>query len=141
MTRRCIPTLPAATAVWLSCAPCDGTRVEIRDDDGATSLQACVDVARTAEERRRGLAGEPDLPEGGGMLFEFPVTGEVCMTGAGMLFPITVAFVDEDLSIIAVSPLSPGGAPICERPARYALELSRSAEGKLEVGDHLVFVD
>lgn len=62
--------------------------------EGAPPIKA--QVARTREQRARGLMERTSLPEGEGMVFLFPgrVTGGFWMKGT--LIPLSIAYVDGD---------------------------------------------
>lgn len=65
-----------------------------------------VELARTAEEQRKGLSGRPELSEGTGMLFTFGNRAERQVWMAGMEIPIDVAWIVDD-QVFAVDTLDP----------------------------------
>ncbi len=70
--------------------------------------------------RLRGLLGQPDLPEGAGLLLE-PCQAIHML---GMRFPLDVAFLDSSGAVVAAyHALAPGGRTGWHRAATTALEL------------------
>lgn len=138
------PLLGLATSLLLggvACSPCDGARVRILGAGGDTRLDVCAEVATSEAARRAGLAGRPDLPEGAGLLMQFPITGEVCITGEQMRFPLDVVFVDEGGRVAALGGLGVDDpALICEQGITQVLEVSAGVAGAVAEGD-LVEID
>jgi uncharacterized membrane protein (UPF0127 family) len=91
-----------------------------------------VEVPRTARERARGLLGRTGLPPGGAMLFERTRSVHT----VGMRFPITVAFLDASMRILAVHRVRPGRLAFAPRGARHVLECAPDAG--LREGDCLL---
>jgi uncharacterized membrane protein (UPF0127 family) len=88
-----------------------------------------VSLARTLKERKKGLGGRDDLPDGEGMLFVFPAAQilEFCMRNCSI--GLDIAFLDEDLRVVnfcsmAVEPDGMGTAIYrSKQKAKYALEV------------------
>jgi uncharacterized membrane protein (UPF0127 family) len=94
--------------------------VEARNADRGTLLGARVGVADRWWLRLRGLSGKQGLASGEGLLLE-PCRAVHMF---GMRFPIDVAFLARDGSVVAVYPsLAPGARTQYHRAARSALEL------------------
>ena len=55
-----------------------------------------AELARTAEERQRGLMFRKSLAENRGMMFQFAQADHYCMWMKNTLIPLSIAFIDED---------------------------------------------
>ncbi|HEU4829254.1 MAG TPA: DUF192 domain-containing protein [Gemmatimonadales bacterium] len=94
--------------------------VEARNVDRGTVLGSRVGVADRWWLRLRGLSGRKSLEAGEGLLLD-PCRAVHMF---GMRFPIDVAFLSRDGSVVAVYPaLAPGARTQYHRAARSALEL------------------
>lgn len=90
---------------------------------GADTVLA--EVARTPEERERGLMYREGLEDGKGMLFVFPDLQVRSFWMRNTFIPLDVAYMDENLRIVdiqAMSPESDETHPSAE-PAMFALEV------------------
>ncbi len=91
--------------------------------DGAIrlgNLSIDVEVARTAEERERGLAGRSSLPEDIGMLFLFDEPAPRFFWMRGMEFPIDIVWILGDRVVgVSESVLPEPGVPE-DQLRRYA---------------------
>ena len=106
---------------------------------GAHSLK--VEVARTDEERAKGLMFRKSLGRNDGMLFVFDEPAYHSMWMKNTLIPLSVAFVDakgEILNILDLEPHSPE-TRMSAGPASYAIETNRGwfAERGLRAGDRV----
>lgn len=91
-------------------------------------------VASTAAELEQGLSGVASIPDGEGMLFDLGSERIVTINTYNMLFPLSVAIIDEDLKIIRVIVLLSIGTDITtDVPCRYFLELNA---GQLTAEDY-----
>ena len=84
-----------------------------------------AEVARTAEEREKGLMYREKLDKGRGMLFVFPDVQVRSFWMDNTLIPLDIAYLDESLiisDIQAMEPLSTELHPSA-RPAMFALEV------------------
>lgn len=85
-----------------------------------------VEVAKTPEERERGLSGREDLGGLNGLLFIFDEAGYHTIWMKGMKFPIDIIWIGEDLTVVSINKnVSPDSYPRTFRPekqARYAVE-------------------
>ncbi|MBT9555447.1 MAG: DUF192 domain-containing protein [Myxococcales bacterium] len=98
-------------------------------------LSVCVDVALSADERRRGLRGREPLEHGEGLLLRFPVEGEVCLVNDGVTAPVDAVFFDDRGVVTALMTLPENDATArCAMPARDVLELKGGAADGLVVG-------
>ncbi len=84
-------------------------------------IAAPVEVAGTRRTRARGLLGRTGV-EGALLL---PRTSSV--HALGMRFPLDVALCTEDLEVVAVRELRPGGLVLPRRSVRTVLEAERGA--------------
>ena len=102
-----------------------------------------VEIARTPEEHRRGLAGRTDLADGHGMLFVVAADTDQAFWNAGTLVPLSLAFLDAGGRIHTLHDMMTIGESVVRvtyRPAapwRYALEVPRGwfQRAGLRVGD------
>ena len=70
-----------------------------------------VEVAKTHEERAKGLMGRTDLPEGHGMLFIYESPQRLVFWMKDTLIPLSVAFFDSDKEIINILDMDPPLGP------------------------------
>jgi uncharacterized protein len=101
-----------------------------------------VEVADDDDERAQGLMGVSFLPAGSGMAFVFdePSSGSFWMKDT--LIPLSIAFVDEDGTIVGIREMTPCDADPCptygvDRPYSMAVEANRGyfAAEDIEIGD------
>lgn len=116
-----------ALLFWGCDDPCE--RLEVAD------LEVCIDHAKTAAERTRGLIGH-DLQNDEGLLLTFPVEGEVCLTNAGVPYPIDALWIDEGGVVVAIEHglAAQAQGPWCHSPARHVLEVNGGVALGVEVG-------
>jgi uncharacterized membrane protein (UPF0127 family) len=101
-----------------------------------------VEVARTAEQREYGLMGRTDLPENGGMLFDFGGVGYAVMWMKDTLIPLDMLFVKPDGTI---GMIYANARPLSEEtikpgiPVRAVIELNAGTAARLgiKVGDRV----
>src|SRR6266496_3420631 len=93
-----------------------------------------VEMPRTRRERARGLLGRDGIERGHAMLFERTRSVHT----VGMRFPITVAFLDASMRVVAVRRVPPGRVVARLRGTRHVLECGDGED--LRVGDRLVRV-
>ena len=110
---------------------------------GGVALQ--VEVAATLEERRRGLSGRREVPNGTGMLFVFPDQAQRTFWMKDTPTALSLAFLDLDGLVTQMEDMAPlSETPHTSRdPAEYVLEVPRGwfQEMAIEVGDRVVFSD
>lgn len=82
-------------------------------------------VASTGMELITGLKGVDDLGDFDGMLFDFGTSTKAIMTPKGLRFPIDVAFIREDGTVVQIERLDPalGMLRFANEAVRYALEV------------------
>lgn len=104
-----------------------------------------VQIARTPEERARGLSGVKLLAKDQGMLFVYDHPVVSCFWMHDMHFSIDMIWVSQNLKVLALQPrVSPSSYPhlFCTPiPARYGLEVPSGTTYELDVrvGDTLHF--
>lgn len=135
--RRALAVIACAGLSLLpACDPCEGARIRALGSDFEPHLEACAEVAVTEEDRRRGLAGRPELADGEGLWLEFPVVGEVCITGEGMLFALDVVMVDGAGRVAEIGALEEDDpSSICVPEIRSVLEVPAGAAASVRRGD------
>lgn len=86
-----------------------------------------AEVAVRDEERSQGLMFREQLGQNEGMVFRFPESRPVCMWMKNTFVPLSVAFVDDNGSIINIEDMQPQtqDAHCAKKPARYALEMNQ----------------
>jgi uncharacterized membrane protein (UPF0127 family) len=125
----------------------DESMLEIVTKDGVHVFT--VEMAKTDEERQKGLMFRKELPEGRGMLFDFKPDQPVSMWMRNTYIPLDMLFINGDGTIRRIAentePLSektiPSGGPV-----RAVLELIGGTAKKLGIkaGDkvaHPLFTD
>jgi uncharacterized membrane protein (UPF0127 family) len=85
---------------------------------GEGGLHLEVEVAERRRERMRGLLRRVRLPPGHGLL----IPNARSVHSVGMRFPLDVAFLDDDLVVLAVERVPPGRLLAVRRRARHVLE-------------------
>lgn len=100
-----------------------------------------LEIAQTRHQLQIGLMGRSTLPSNRGMLFVFPNYRHHAIWMKNMSIPLTVAWLDKRLTVIAVHKLMPCKVKNCPitKPAKasaYVLELN--INDNLSVGDRLL---
>ena len=100
-----------------------------------------AEVADTPAERSRGLMMRKSLQPNSGMLFEFERAAVHCFWMKNTLIPLTIAFLDEDGTIVTLADMQPHdeSSHCPAKPVRRALEMEQGwfkAKG-LKVGDRI----
>ena len=86
-----------------------------------------AEVANTFATRMEGLMRRPSMPSNSGMLFVFDQSEVQCMWMKNTLIPLSVAFLDDQGTIINIEDMQPQTEQThCARqPARFALEMNK----------------
>jgi uncharacterized protein len=100
-----------------------------------------AEVAADFSTRARGLMHRKELAPNSGMLFLFDGPSQQCMWMKNTYIPLSVAFLDEQGTIINIADMQPHSEQThCSaRPALYALEMTRGwfAERNIKPGTKL----
>jgi uncharacterized membrane protein (UPF0127 family) len=100
-----------------------------------------VEVARTPEQRRKGLMHRSSIGENEGMLFVFERDRHLSFWMKNTEIPLSIAYISSDGEIREIRELEPHSERSVESSyaVRYALELPRGAfeRAGAEVGDRL----
>ncbi len=91
-----------------------------------------AEVARTPEQRAIGLMHRATMPANDGMLFVFEQAAQQCFWMKNTLLPLSIAFLDEDGSIVNIEDMKPQtlDSHCSARPVRFALEMNQGWFGK-----------
>lgn len=109
-------------------------KIEINDKEYT------VKVAKTEEERQKGLQGVKELPKDEGMLFIFDEPDTVGMWMKDTLIPLDIIFINEDMEVISVYKGKPETEDIAEEDnVKYVLELNQ--DSGVKEGDELDIED
>ncbi len=93
-------------------------------------------MARTEAERRAGLVSRPALAEGEGLLIEFPLVGEACLTSEGMAYDLDALFLSDDGGVLALERLEiDDTTPRCVDGVASALEVRAGEAADVAIGD------
>jgi len=137
----CLGLAPAATAA--------ADKLEKRDLTIATAggpQRFVVELAKTREQRQRGLMYRQDLASNAGMLFIYESDGEIDMWMENTLLPLDMIFFAADGRITKVAertvPLSEATIG-SDGPARGVLEVNGGTASRLgiKVGDRVTYKD
>ncbi len=99
-------------------------------------------MARTPEERKRGLMFRDDLPEKRGMLFDFRKEGFHSIWMKNTFLNLDIVWLDEDLKIVYIKrdtpPCLEGECPVYKNtaPARFVLEINAGKADTLSSGEY-----
>ncbi|MDR0584164.1 MAG: DUF192 domain-containing protein, partial [Treponema sp.] len=108
------------------CAPGKLAGAEIRVERAGTEAALLkVELARTPEERSRGLMHRKNLADGEGMLFIFERDQALSFWMKDTLIPLSIAFIASDGRIVEIRDMRPLDLnPVkSSRSVRYALEV------------------
>ncbi len=102
-----------------------------------------VEVAKTPEERNRGLMGRKNLGKDEGMLFIFEAEDYHSFWMKNTLLPLSIAFIDRDGRIVWMTDMKPLtlDSHIPPRPVLYALEMNQGwfSKNRIKAGDIVRF--
>jgi uncharacterized protein len=87
----------ALFSLFLAGCKSGGQHLIINSDGGSVDVQ--VEVARSEAQRRNGLMGRTELPDGNGMLFVYSPDARPSMWMKNMLIPLDFVFIGNDLKI------------------------------------------
>jgi uncharacterized membrane protein (UPF0127 family) len=132
---RLAPSLPArallALALFMSCI--GAAFAQAQPPLPTTRLNAGIhvitaEVAQDNPSRMRGLMFREKLPPNGGMLFVFEGKGVQCMWMRNTVIPLSVAFIDDDGTIVNIEdmkPLDETTQHCSKKPVAFALEMAQ----------------
>ena len=102
-----------------------------------------VEVAKTDEERAKGLMGRGSLAKDEGMLFVFEAEGYHGFWMKNTLLPLSIAFIDKEGKIVWITDMTPLtlSAHDPPKPILYALEMNKGwfAANGIKAGDVMRF--
>ena len=135
---------PAALALALGASACPG-----RSEAGLPLVKLVVDgkplnveVARSVDEKSRGLMYRRELPESRGMLFVYEEPETLSFWMKNTFVALSIAYIDRDGIILQIEDMQPQTTTThpSRRPAMYALEVNRGwfQRHEVEVGDRVV---
>jgi uncharacterized membrane protein (UPF0127 family) len=137
----------ASPAAGLDAAPAPDQRLLLRIEqpdgtpDARIVLEARAELARTEDERRRGLRGHAPLAPGEALLIELPFELDgICVVNDGVTFDIDAVFVRTDGVVTAIERLIPAGDPTarCHDRTRWIVETAAAQARDVEPGDRLI---
>ncbi len=100
-----------------------------------------VEVAKTEQQRAKGLMFRKHLGKNSGMLFDFGAQAQVCMWMKNTYIPLSVAFIDQDGMIVNIEDMEPltTDSHCSSGLIVYALEMNRGwfATNKIQQGDKI----
>jgi len=110
------------------------TVLSIERENTAT-VEITVEIARTDEERAKGLMYRKNLPDGEGMLFIFDRDQQLSFWMKNTLIPLSIAFISSDGRIIDIKDMQPNDLNSIKssRSVRYALEVPQGWFGRVSV--------
>lgn len=95
-----------------------------------------VEIAKTEEERAKGLQGVTELDDDKGMLFIFDEPQTVGFWMDDTAIPLDIIFIDEDEEVISIYQGKPFDRTIAEEDnVKYVLEVNQNSG--IEVGDEM----
>ena len=85
-----------------------------------------AEVAQTPEQRSTGLMFRSAMGTNEGMLFAFEAPGQQCFWMKNTLLPLSVAFVDDDGSVVNIESMKPQtlDSHCSKKPVRFVLEMN-----------------
>ena len=126
-------------AVCCSCAAEGESRFETRElvlEGTGNSVRIKAEIAKTDEERSRGLMFREHLPDGEAMLFVFDRDEILSFWMKDTLIPLSIAFISSDGRILEIRDMEPGNLnPVrSSRSVRYALEVPQGWFDRVDIG-------
>lgn len=104
-----------------------------------------AEVASTMQTRQVGLMHRKSMNANSGMLFVFNAVEQHCMWMKNTLIPLSVAFVEQDGTIVNIADMEPQTetSHCSTRPARFALEMNKGwfAQKGIKAGTKLSGLD
>ena len=107
---------------------CAAEKMDVRElwiePSGGTPVALKAEIARTEEERSRGLMNRDRLNDGEGMLFVFERDQMLSFWMKNTRIPLSIAFIASDGTIVEIKDMQPHSLKAVQssRSVRYALE-------------------
>lgn len=115
--------------IFCVCVSCSTNKLPVQkipiERDGKVIAVVKAEIARTDEERARGLMFREKLPDGKGMLFVFERDQTLSFWMRNTYIPLSIAFIASNGEIIDIKNMYPldESSVSSSRPVRYALEV------------------
>jgi len=146
---RVTPWLIFFFILCLGSTACSTQKLEIKEipieRDGQTVAVVKAEIARTEQEREKGLMYRKSLSDGEGMLFIYEKDEILSFWMKNTLIPLSIAFIAHDGRIINIKDMYPHDTNSVKssRSARYALEAPQGwfSRAGVETGDVVVIGD
>ncbi len=136
-SKRCPAALPRAACVlaFLGAIACASALPKVEVIIGGQTFR--VEVARTDEQRQKGLMHRRSLGEREGMLFVFPADDYLSFWMKNTLVPLSIAFLNAEGRIVQIEDMQPLSLQThrARRLARYALEVPQGTFRRLGVAE------
>jgi len=123
-------------AGFAACSPQkEKTIVLTIERENAGAVEITVEIARTDEERAKGLMYRKNLPDGQGMIFVFDRDQQLSFWMKNTVIPLSIAFIASDGHIVDIKDMQPNdlNSVISSRSVRYALEVPQGWFGRVNV--------
>ena len=125
------------------------SRQNLRFENGVTLK---VQVAKSEEQKAKGLMDRVHLAEGEGMIFLFSPPQRLSFWMKNTLIPLSIGFFDEKKKLLEMKEMSPSPGPVSDsnlpryessNPAAYALEVPQGwfQRHKIKVGTKFKFTN
>ena len=118
----------AAAVLAFAAAAQDGPQLNLPRVKLTTGMHVIdAQVATTTEQRMTGLMFRQEMPQHEGMLFVFEYPSQQCFWMKNTLLPLSVAFVDDDGTIVNLDEMQPQtlNSHCSAKPVRYVLEMNK----------------
>jgi uncharacterized membrane protein (UPF0127 family) len=108
-----------------ACSPQKQTTVLSIERENAAAVEITVEIARTDEERAKGLMFRKNLPDGEGMIFVFDRDQLLSFWMKNTIIPLSIAYIASDGHIVEIKDMQPNdlNSVKSSRSVRYALEV------------------
>ena len=123
-------------AGFAACSPQkQKTTVLSIERENSPLVEINVEIARTDEERAKGLMYRKVLPDGEGMLFVFDRDQQLSFWMKNTIIPLSIAFIASDGYILEIKDMQPNDLNSIKssRSVRYALEVPQGWFGRANV--------
>jgi uncharacterized membrane protein (UPF0127 family) len=123
-------------AGFAACSPQEQkTTVLTIERENAPAVEITVEIARTDEERAKGLMFRKALPDGQGMIFVFDRDQQLSFWMKNTVIPLSIAFIASDGYIIEIKDMQPNdlNSVKSSRSVRYALEVPQGWFNRVNV--------